>query len=98
VETQRDLIKSSLNELADSFAAARPPADRSSAIRDALAQWDQVIDLLRTRLREQDADAATGVTLMGLASRYRTGLVLLARAYDEARTLHLSDYLGDISL
>ena len=98
LETQRDLIKSSLNELADAFTAARPPADRSSEIRNALAQWDQVINLLRTRLRDQDADAATGVTLMGLASRYRTSLVLLGRAYDQARTLKLSDYMGDVAL
>jgi uncharacterized membrane protein YccC len=98
VETQRDLMKSGLNELADAFAAARPPADRASEIHNALAAWDQVINLLRARLREQDTDAATGVTLMGLASRYRTSLVLLSRAYDEARVLKLSDYLGDISL
>jgi hypothetical protein len=98
VETLRELMKSGLNELADAFAAARPPADHSSKIHNALVQWDQVINLLRTRLREQDADAATGVTLMGLASRYRTGLVLLTRAYNEARALKLSDYLGDVAL
>jgi uncharacterized membrane protein YccC len=98
VEGQRNLMKSGLNELADAFAAARPPADRSPEIRTALAGWDQAINLLRTRLREEDADAATGVTLMGLASRYRTSLVLLSRAFDEARALKLSDYLGDVAL
>ena len=98
VETQRDLLKSGLNELAGAFAAARPPSDRCSEIRNALAQWDQVIDLLRTRLREENADAATGVTLMGLACRYRTSLLLLSRAFDEARGLKLSDYMGDVAL
>jgi hypothetical protein len=98
VESQRELMKSGLNELADAFAAARPPADRSAEMRTALAGWDQAINLLRTRLREEDADAATGVTLMGLASRYRTSLVLLSRAFAEARALKLSDYLGDVAL
>ncbi len=98
VETQRNLMKSGLNELADAFAAARPPADHSPEIRNALAGWDEAIDLLRARLLEQDTDAAIGVTLMGLAARYRTSLVLLARAFDEARGLKLSDYLGDVSL
>jgi uncharacterized membrane protein YccC len=98
VESQRELMKSGLQELADAFAAARQPAERSSEIRTALQDWDTVIDLLRTRLREQGADAATGVTLMGLAARYRTSLVLLARAFDEARGLKLSDYLGDVAL
>jgi uncharacterized membrane protein YccC len=98
VERQRKLIQAGLNELADAFAAARPPEDRSGEVRTALDDWDNAINLLRVRLREQDADAATGVTLMGLASRYRTGLVLLGRAFEEARELKLSDYMGDVAL
>jgi hypothetical protein len=39
VESQRELMKSGLNELADAFAAARPPADRSAEMRTALAGW-----------------------------------------------------------
>jgi hypothetical protein len=35
---------------------------------------------------------------MGIASRYRTSIVLLARAFQEARGLELSDYLGDVAL
>ena len=98
VEALRVMMKSSLRELADAFAAARPPADRAQEIAASLAAWDQTISLLRQRLREQDVDAATGVNLMGIASRYRTSLVLLARAFQEARQLHLSDYLGDVAL
>ena len=98
VAGQRELMKSGLRELADAFAAARPPADRSAEIRTALENWDKTIDLLRSRLRDQDADAATGVMLMGLAARYRTALVLLGRAFDEAGGLKLSDYLGDVAL
>ena len=98
VDATRGTMKSGLHELADAFASARPPADHSAEIRTALGEWDKLIDLLRTRLREQDADAATGVTLMGTAARYRTSLVLLARAFDEARQLKLSDYMGDVAL
>ncbi len=98
VEALRVMMKSSLGELADAFAAARPPADRGQEITASLSAWDQTISLLRQRLREQGADAATGVNLMGIASRYRTSLVLLARAFREARQIHLSDYLGDVSL
>jgi uncharacterized membrane protein YccC len=98
VEALRVMMKSSLRELADAFAAARPPADRGQEITASLSAWDQTISLLRQRLREQGADAATGVNLMGITSRYRTSLVLLARAFREARQIHLSDYLGDVSL
>ena len=98
VEALRVMMKSSLRELADAFADARPPADRAQEVAASISAWDQTINLLRQRLREQDVDAATGVNLMGIASRYRTSLVLLARAFQEARQLHLSDYLGDVAL
>ena len=98
VEALRAMMKSGLRELADTFAAARPPADHAEEIATALAAWDQTISLIRQRLREQNVDPATGVTLMGIASRYRTSLVLLGRAFQEARHLNLSDYLGDVAL
>jgi hypothetical protein len=98
VEATRETMKSGLRELADAFAAARAPADRAPEIQTALDEWDRNIDLLRIRLREQDADAAIGVTLMGIAARYRTGLVLLGRAFREARQLKLADYMGDVAL
>ena len=98
VEALRTTLSSSLRELADAFAAARPPADRKDEIAASLTVWDQTIGLLRQRLREQNVDATTGVSLMGIASRYRTSIVLLARAFQEARGLELSDYLGDVAL
>lgn len=98
VESNRAVIKSCLHELADAFAAARPPTDRTEEIGRCLAAWDRTVGLVRQRLREQNADAATGVNLMGIASRYRTTLVLLGRAFQEARGLKLSDYLGDVAL
>lgn len=98
VEATRQSMKSGLQELADAFASARPPADWFPRIQTALAEWDEIIALIRTRLREQDADAATGVRLMGIASRYRSSLVLLGRAFEEARRLKLSDYMGDVAL
>lgn len=98
VEALRVMMKSGLRELADAFAAARPPTDRAREIAGFLAAWDQTIGLIRQRLREANVDAATGVSLMGIASRYRTSVVLLARAFQEARGLRLSDYLGDVAL
>ncbi len=98
VEALRSMMKSGLHELADAFAAARPPDDHTEEIASALASWDQTIVLIRQRLREQETDPATGIRIMGTASRYRTALVLLSRAFEEARQLHLSDYLGDVAL
>lgn len=98
VEGMRIMMKSSLRELADAFAAARPPADRTGEIETSLAEWDRTVALLRRTLREQSVDPATGVEIMGLAARYRAALVLLGRAFREARQLKLSDYLGDVAL
>lgn len=98
VDHLRTMLKSSLNELADAFAAARRPANHSAEIASCLAHWDETIALIRQGLRDQDADAATGVNLLGIASRYRSTLVLLDRAYTEARQLKLADYLGDVAL
>ncbi len=98
VEGLRSMIKSGLRELADAFAAARPPADRSGEVATALVAWDQTIGLIRQRLREENTDPAAGMRIMGLASRYRTSMVLLARAFREAGKLKLSDYLGDVAL
>lgn len=44
------------------------------------------------------AGAATGVEIIGVASRYRTALILLQHAFAQARELHLADYLGDVAL
>ncbi len=98
VNEVRTLIKSVLKELANAFAESRCPVDRSAELESCLARWDETINLLRQRLREQHIDAATAVDLMGLASRYRTTLVLLARACQEAGQLRLSEYLGDVAL
>ena len=92
------LIKSALKELADAFAESRCPVDLSAELESCLARWDETINLLRQRLREQHIDAATATDLMGLAARYRTTLVLLVRASQEARQLRLSEYLGDVAL
>ena len=98
VNEVRTLIKSVLKELANAFAESRCPVDLSAELESCLARWDETINLLRQRLREQHIDAATAVDLMGLASRYRTTLVLLARACQEAGQLRLSEYLGDVAL
>ena len=98
VNEVRTLIKSVLKELANAFAESRCPVDLSAELESCLARWDETINLLRQRLREQHIDAATAVDLMGLASRYRTTLVLLARACQEAGQLRLSEYFGDVAL
>ena len=98
VNEVRTLIKSVLKELANAFAESRCPVDLSAELESCLARWDETINLLRQRLREQHIDAATAVDLMGLASRYRATLVLLARACQEAGQLRLSEYLGDVAL
>ena len=98
VTAGRATIQSALRELADAFAAARPPADRSADIKASLAAWDDTIALIRQRLLDDHADAATGVEIIGIASRYRTSLLLLQSAFAQARELHLADYLGDVAL
>jgi uncharacterized membrane protein YccC len=98
VNEVRTLIKSALKELADAFAESRCPVDLSAELESCLARWDETINLLRQRLREKHIDASTAADLMGIASRYRTTLVLIVRACQEARQLHLSEYLGDVAL
>jgi hypothetical protein len=98
VNEVRTLIKSALKELADAFAESRCPVDLSAELESCLARWDETINLLRQRLREQHIEASTAADLMGLASRYRTTLTLLVRACQEARQLRLSEYLGDVAL
>ena len=98
VNEVRTLIKSALKELADAFAESRCPVDLSAELESCLARWDETINLLRQRLREQHIDAATATDLMGIAARYRTTLTLLFRACQEARQLRLSEYLGDVAL
>lgn len=98
VVAARAVLQSGLHELADALEQGRAPGDRAAELSAFLRSWDELMTLLRCRLSELNIAPATGVTILGLAARYRTALVLIGRAFDEARSLKLSDYLGDVAL
>lgn len=98
VAPAREVMKAGLRELAAAWSEARPPADHRGVIAAALAAWDELTTLLRRRLWEENIDPATGVTVLGAAARYRTALVLLDRAFAEARGLRTAEYFGDVAL
>ena len=87
-----------LENLASSFETMSIPADLTPRIDAALARWDTTIVQLRADLIARGKDPAEVIQPLGQAARYRAALVLLGRAFDEARSLKLSDYMGDVAL
>jgi uncharacterized membrane protein YccC len=87
-----------LTELAESFAAARQPADQSAEIDAAIGDWNEWMDWLRREIAVRDLDADTGILLMGISARIRSTLQIFRRARMEARSLRPADYFGDVAL
>ena len=94
----KETFRRGLAEIADSFAAARPPADLSTEIDAALRDWDEWMDWLRRQILANQTSTEISIPMMGVSARIRSTLQLLRRANAEARTLRLRDYLGDVSL
>ena len=94
----KETFRRGLAEIADSFAAARPPADLTTEIDAALRDWDEWMDWLRRQILANQTSTEISIPMMGISARIRSTLQLLRRANAEARTLRLRDYLGDVSL
>jgi uncharacterized membrane protein YccC len=94
----KEILRRGLAEIADSFAAARPPADLSTEIDAALRDWDEWMDWLRRQILANQTSTEISIPMMGVSARIRSTLQLLRRANAEARTLRLRDYLGDVSI
>lgn len=94
----RETFRHGLTEIADSFAAARKPADLTAEIDSALRDWDAWMDWLRHQILATQTSPETSIPLMGISARIRSTLQLLRRANSEARTLSLGNYLGDVSI
>ena len=74
------------------------PRDLGPAIDQELLEWDQWMDWLRPAIREHQTPIETSIQLMGFSSRFRAAMLALRRALDQARGLHLRDYMGDVSV
>jgi hypothetical protein len=94
----KETLRRGLAELADSFAAARQPADLTAEIDAALRDWDEWMDWLRHQILANQTSTEISIPMMGISARIRSTLQLLRRANAESRTLSLRDYLGDVSL
>ena len=94
----KETLRRGLAEIADSFAAARPPADLTAEIDAALRDWDEWMDWLRRQILANQTSPEISIPMMGISARIRSTLQLLRRANAEARTLRLRDYLGDVSI
>ena len=94
----KETFRRGLAEIADSFAAARPPADLTAEIDAALRDWDEWMDWLRRQILANQTSPEISIPMMGISARIRSTLQLLRRANAEARTLRLRDYLGDVSI
>ena len=94
----KETFRRGLTEIADSFAAARQPADLTAEIDAALRDWDEWMDWLRRQILANQTSPEISIPMMGISARIRSTLQLLRRANAEARTLRLRDYLGDVSI
>lgn len=94
----KETFRRGLTEMADSFAAARHPADLTVEIDAALRDWDEWMDWLRRQILANQTSTEISIPMMGVSARIRSTLQLLRRANAEARTLRLRDYLGDVSM
>ena len=94
----KETLRCGLAEIADSFAAARQPADLTAEIDAALRDWDEWMDWLRRQILANQTSTEISIPMMGISARIRSTLQLLRRANAEARTLRLRDYLGDFSI
>ena len=94
----KEPFRRGLAEIADSFDAARPPADLTTEIDAALRDWDEWMDWLRRQILANQTSPEISIPMMGISARIRSTLQLLRRANAEARTLRLRDYLGDVSI
>ena len=94
----KETFRRGLAEIADSFAAARQPADFTAEMESALRDWDEWMAWLRHQILANQTSTEISIPLMGISARIRSTLQLLGRSNAEARALSLRDYLGDISL
>jgi len=94
----KKLIHEGLLELADAFEAARPPRDMRPEIDRMLREWNDCSQSLRSAILAESSSPELGVRILGLCGRYRAALTLLRSANEEARRLHLDEYLCDVQL
>lgn len=92
------VLRDGLEELARAFGEARLPQDMGPRVDQAIAACDGWFGDLRAYVVGHDVPPGVSLLILGLGARFRSSLVLLRRAFDEARELSLRDYLGDVSL
>ncbi len=98
LEDSKAVLREGLEELAESFREARPPRDMGPRIDRAIEVCDGWFGDLREYVVRQNVKPEVSLLILGLGARFRVSLVLLRQAFDQARGLRLSEYLGDVSL
>jgi len=94
----QSMLADGLENLAAAFEKMETPADLGPRIEATTARWDTAIVQLRAALIARGNEPSAVIPALGQAARYRAALVMLRRASNEARQLHLSDYLHDVAL
>lgn len=92
------LLGDGITGLADAFAGASRPPDRSEEIRSVMRRWDACCQQLRAAVYGSGLAPERAVPILGTAARYRAALGLLLEAGGLARQLDPADYLGDVAL
>lgn len=98
LEDAKEVLHSGLTELAGAFLEARPPVDMGPRIDAVIAACDDWFGELRAYVVGHGISPEVSLLILGLGARFRSSLVLLRRAFSEARGLSLSEYLGDVFL
>lgn len=98
LDVVKETLRRGLEDFVAALLAARPPRDTISAITAVRDQWDACVGQLRNALHASGTPPREAVPLLALAARYRTCLILLEKANQQARSLHLADYIGDVTL
>ncbi len=87
-----------LGALETSFRRGARPADLTLEIERGLGLCDEWYQRIHAHVLANDVAPAKAIVFLGLGARFRAALLLLQKALGEARELHLTDYLGDVSL
>ena len=98
IEETKAVVQKGFELLDTAFRDASCPADLTPEIDAALALWDASYASLHSFIWKTDLSPAEAISLLGLGARFRATLLILKQAIQQARSLRMDGYLGDISL
>jgi hypothetical protein len=98
IEETKAVVQKGFKLLDTAFRDASCPADLTPEIDAALALWDASYASLHSFIWKTDLSPAEAISLLGLGARFRATLLILKQAIQQARSLRMDGYLGDVSL